>query len=135
MFENLRNLFEAAPPPKSKSPSPRRHQAELKGLSVKIDSKTYPLRDLCLSGFMVEPYQGDLIEKQRVYLNLILNHGEHRAEFRTEALVVRIENNALVGRFTDLRRDAQRAIEALLGDYAVRGMGQPIAAAPGRGTA
>lgn len=133
MFGSLRNLFDAAPPPEPKSPSPRRHQPELKGLSVKIDSKTHPLRDLSLAGFLIEPYEGDLVAKQRVYLNLILSDGQHQSEFRTVALVVRIENNVLVGRFIDLRRDAQRAIEALLGDAAVRGMRQPIAAVPGRG--
>jgi hypothetical protein len=89
--------------------------------AIKIDSKTYPILDINLQGFVVEGYEGDLVAKQRVYFDLLIQLGEREEMYRTEAVVVRTTERILVCRFEDLRRDAQRAITQLVASRAQHG--------------
>ena len=82
--------------------------------AIKIDSKTYPVLDINTQGFVVEHYEGDLVAKQRVYFDLMIQLGDREDIYRTEAVVVRTKDKVLVCRFEDLRRDASRAIEQLV---------------------
>ncbi len=79
--------------------------------TVKIDSKVFTVIDMNEAGLVIEPYEGDLIVKQRVYFDLIIPVGETEAMFRAEAIVTRRDGNRLIGRFNDLRNDARRAIQ------------------------
>jgi hypothetical protein len=76
-----------------------------------IDSKTFPLKNVSIQGFVVEPYEGDLIAHQRVYLTLVLPINGEPRDFATDAVVVRAHDRTLAGRFNNLRHDARRAIE------------------------
>jgi hypothetical protein len=93
--------------------SERRHapRVELKHGVAKIDSKTFPVKNLSTKGFVLEPYQGDLVAHQRVYLTLVLAVNGQERDFATDAVVVRTADQTLAGRFNDLRHDARRAIE------------------------
>ena len=82
--------------------------------TVKIDSKVFDVIDMSESGFVLDPYSGDLVAKQRVYFDLILPVDDKEQVFRAEAMVVKIAGTRLVGKFIDLRRDAQRAIQYIL---------------------
>lgn len=80
--------------------------------SVSIDRKVYPLQNWSLSGFLLSPYEGDLVPKQRVYLELLFKDGEKEVSFATDAIVVRVDGGGLAARFPpDIRPDARRAIE------------------------
>ena len=101
---------------KSTSIAERRHapRIELKRAAAKIDSKTYPLANLSAAGFLLGAYDGDLITRQRVYLTLQLEVDGQQQDYLTDAVVVRMADKSLAGRFGDLRRDARRAIERLM---------------------
>jgi hypothetical protein len=89
----------------------RAPRVELKHGVVKIDSKTFPVKNLSTQGFVLAPYEGDLIAHQRVYLTLMLAVNGKQRDFATDAVVVRTDHQTLAARFNDLRRDARRAIE------------------------
>jgi hypothetical protein len=89
---------------------------------AKIDSKSFPVKNLSTQGFVLEPYQGDLITHQRVYLTLVLAINGQERDFATDAVVVRAADQTLAGRFSDLRHDARRAIEQY---FLARPAGQP----------
>jgi hypothetical protein len=92
----------------------RAARLELKRGSVKVDSKTFSLKNLSTAGFLLTAYQGDLIARQRVYLTLLLPVDGQERDFPTDAQVVRINQHDLACRFNDLRPDARRTIERLL---------------------
>lgn len=85
------------------------------GALVRIDSKEFPIVNISVSGFLIAPYEGDLIVRQKLYLTLILPDGDKIMEFKTEARVARITPEGLGAYFIDLRVDARFAIEELLG--------------------
>ena len=89
----------------------RAPRVELKRGLAKIDSKTYPVKNVSTEGFVLTPYDGDLVTRQRVYLTLVLAIDGKEFDFATDAVVVRTDARTLAGRFNDLRRDARRAIE------------------------
>ena len=93
----------------------RRHapRVELQRASAKVDRKTFPLANLSTAGFLLGAYEGDLIARQRVYLTLLLEVDGQQHDYLTDAVVVRLSDKRLAGRFGDLRRDARRAIERL----------------------
>jgi len=82
--------------------------------AVKIDSKTYPITDINENGFIIEPFDGDLVPKQRVYFDLLIKVGDREDTYRAEATVIRTTNKTLVCRFNDLRRDASHALQRLV---------------------
>jgi hypothetical protein len=88
----------------------RAARIELKRGSVKVDSKTFTLKNLSTQGFLLTPYDGDLVARQRVYLTLTLQVDGQELDYATDAQVVRIDARNLAGRFNDLRPDARRAI-------------------------
>ena len=105
--------------PKQPAVADRRRlpRVEVKEGAVKIDSKTFPLKNISMTGFLLTPYQGDLVARQRVYLTLMLKVDGKDVDFPTDALIVRIGPSGLAGRFFDLRKDARRAIERLMALY------------------
>jgi hypothetical protein len=86
-------------------------RVELKHGLAKIDSKTFPVKNLSTHGFVLGAYEGDLIAHQRVYLTLVLAVNGQELDFATDAVVVRTSDRTLAGRFNNLRHDARRAIE------------------------
>ena len=93
----------------------RAPRIELKRGAVKVDSKTFSLKNLSTGGFLLTPYDGDLIARQRVYLTLLLQVDGKEQDYLTDAHVVRVAERDLAGRFIDLRTDARRVIERLFG--------------------
>jgi hypothetical protein len=89
----------------------RARQRDRPAATVKIDSKVFPVVDMNEAGLIVEPYDGDLVVKQRVYFDLIIPLGEKDEMFRAEATVMRRDGDRLIGKFNDLRKDARRAIQ------------------------
>jgi len=79
--------------------------------TVKVDSKLYTVVDMNEAGFILEPYDGDLVVKQRVYFDLIIPVGEKDQAFPAQAIIMRRDGKRLIGKFVDLRKDAQRAIQ------------------------
>ena len=97
--------------------------------TIKIDSKSYPVADINENGFIVEAYGGDLVPKQRVHFDLMIRLGEREEAYRVSATVIRTQNQTLVCRFDDLRRDAVRAIQALVASRLQRALpGQAVPA-------
>ena len=105
----------------SRAESGRQGKASSPEVAIKIDSKTYPILDINEQGFVVENYDGDLVPKQRVYFDLLIQVGETEKAYRTEAVVIRISEKILVCRFEDQRKDAARAIQTLIASRAQRG--------------
>jgi len=99
----------------------RAPRIELKRGSVKVDSKTFTLKNLSTQGFLLTPYDGDLVARQRVYLTLTLQVDGQELDYATDAQIVRIDARNLAGRFNDLRPDARRAIAR------IGGRPQPVA--------
>ena len=106
--------FRSARPAAAADPNRRAGRALLRDAAVKIDSKTYPVKDINEYGFVVEGYQGDLVPRQRVYFDLVIQLGEREDAYATDAVVVRNADHTLVCKFQDMRRDAQRALQALV---------------------
>ncbi len=92
----------------------RAPRIELRRAAAKVDSKTYPLKNLSTAGFLMTPYEGDLVAHQRVYLTLVLQIDGKEHDYLTDAHVVRLAERNLAGRFIDLRPDARRLIERLI---------------------
>jgi hypothetical protein len=92
----------------------RARMRERTSATVKIDSKVFDVMDMSESGLVLDPYSGDLVAKQRFYFDLILPINDKEQVFRAEAMVIKVEGTRLVGKFIDLRRDAQRAIQYIL---------------------
>lgn len=96
-----------------KAPPPRATRVPMMDASVSIDRKVYPLQNWSVSGFLLSPYEGDLVPRQRVYLELLIREGEREMSFATDAIVVRVDQGGLAARFPpDIRPDAKRAIDA-----------------------
>ena len=87
---------------------------------VRIDSKTYPLRNWSTVGFLAGPYDGQARVKQRLKLSVRVRQDHFDIAFDAEAIVVRIDQTGIAGRFIFLPPDKQRQIEAYFAYY-VRG--------------
>ena len=120
----------------SRAESGRQGRTLAREAAIKIDSKTYPILDINEQGFVVEHYEGDLVPKQRVYFDLLIQLGEREEVYRTEAVVVRVSqasnakgaatDKVLVCRFEDQRKDAARAIQMLVASRAQHGKKKPV---------
>jgi hypothetical protein len=95
--------------------------------TVKIDSKIFTVINISEAGLVIEPYDGDLVVKQRVYFDLIIPVGEKDETFRAEAIITRREGNRVVGKFDNMRRDTLRAIQTVV---AYRNAPMPAARRP-----
>lgn len=89
-------------------------RVEVPGALMRIDSKEFPIANISVSGFLIAPYEGDLILRQKFYLTLVLPDGDKTADFNVEARVARLAPAGLGAYFLDLRLDARMAIEELL---------------------
>jgi hypothetical protein len=78
--------------------------------TMKVDSKIYTVADIGEAGLVVEPYDGDLVPKQRVYFELIIPVGDKDQSYRAEATVIRVQDKRLIAKFNELRTDTRRAI-------------------------
>lgn len=68
---------------------------------IQIDSFTFNVRDYNLRGFIIEPYDKDvLVTGQRFRFDIKVGKGEHKMEGRAEAVVTKISGNALAAAFT-----------------------------------
>lgn len=68
---------------------------------VKIDSFTFNVRDYNLKGFIIEPYDKDLlIKSQRFRFEIDVSKGEHKMKGAAEAVVTKVTENALAAAFT-----------------------------------
>ena len=79
--------------------------------TVQIDSKVFTVVDMNEAGLIIEPYDGDLVVKQKVYFDLIMPIGDKDRAFRAEAIITRRDGQRLIGKFNDLRNDVRRAIQ------------------------
>lgn len=93
----------------------RAPRVEVPGAVVRIDTKEFPVANISVSGFLIAPYEGDLIVRQKFYLTLVLPDGDKTLDFKTEARVARLTPEGLGAYFLDLRVDARFAVEELLG--------------------
>lgn len=105
-------LSKKPPADKDQRVAPR---VEVPGALVRIDSKDFPIANLSASGFLLMPYEGDLILRQKFYLTLILPDGDKVLDFDCTARVARLTPQGLGAYFIDLRVDARFAVEELLG--------------------
>jgi len=82
--------------------------------SIKVDSKLYTVVDMSDAGIVVEPYDGDLVVKQRFHFDLILPINDKDQSFRCEATITRLQNKRLIAKFGELRSDCRRAIQYVI---------------------
>ena len=69
--------------------------------TIKIDSFTFNVRDYNLKGFILEPYDRDILAKgQKFKFEMKCTKDEHVMEGRAEAVVTKIANGALAASFT-----------------------------------
>ena len=68
---------------------------------VKIDSFTFNVKDYNLKGFIIEPYDKDLlIKSQRFRFEIDVSKGQHKMKGSAEAVVTKVTENALAAAFT-----------------------------------
>lgn len=68
---------------------------------VKIDSFTFNVKDYNLKGFIIDPYDKDvLIKGQRFRFEIDVAKGEHKMKGPAEAVVTRVTSTALAAAFT-----------------------------------
>ena len=73
---------------------------ESKG-SVTIDKFVFNVRDYNLKGFILDPYDKDILAKgMRFKFEIKVSKGQHAMEGRAEAVVTKIANGALAAQFT-----------------------------------
>jgi hypothetical protein len=69
--------------------------------TIKVDSFTFNVRDYNLRGFIIEPYDKDILAKgQRFKFDMKCSKDAHVMEGRAEAVVTKIANGALAASFT-----------------------------------
>ncbi len=69
--------------------------------TVKIDSFTFNVRDYNLKGFILDPYDKDiLIKGQRFSFHMKVSKGKHSMEGNAQAIVTKIAGGALAAAFT-----------------------------------
>ncbi len=74
-------------------------KADSKG-TVKIDKFTFNIRELNEKGFILDPYDRDIIiTGQRFRFEIDAMYGEKEMKGRAEAVVTKIANNALAAAF------------------------------------
>jgi hypothetical protein len=118
--------FRGRPAGKSAQTEGGRGRAIQPDASIRIDSKSYPVFNISEAGFVIEPYEGDLVAKQRVYFDLVVRLGEQERTFRAEGTVARVKDRSLACRFNDLRRDALFAVQQLIASRSPRAMPTPV---------
>tara|TARA_R110002012_G_scaffold73022_4_gene186466 strand:- start:1284 stop:1634 length:351 start_codon:yes stop_codon:yes gene_type:complete len=68
---------------------------------VKIDSFTFVVKDYNLKGFIIEPYDKDvLVKSQRFRFEIDVSKGNHKMKGSAEAVVTKVTDNALAAAFT-----------------------------------
>ena len=74
-------------------------KAESKG-TVKIDKFTFNIRELNEKGFIIDPYDRDIIiTGQRFRFEIDAKYGDKEFKGRAEGIVTKIANNALAAAF------------------------------------
>ncbi len=69
--------------------------------TIKVDSFTFNVRDYNLRGFIIEPYDRDILAKgQKFKFDMKCSKDAHVMEGRAEAIVTKISNGALAASFT-----------------------------------
>lgn len=77
-----------------------RSKQESKG-SIQIDSFTFNVWDYSMKGFIIEPYDREILAKgQRFKFEMKVSNGAHVMEGRAEAVVTKISKGALAAAFT-----------------------------------
>ena len=89
-------------------------RTDASGGLVRIDSKEYAIANISTGGFLLKPYEGDLIKHQRFYLTLVFSAGENTIEFAADARVARVGPEGLGAYFLNLRPDAQWFLQEFL---------------------
>lgn len=69
--------------------------------TVKIDSFTFNVRDYNLKGFILDPYDKDILAKgQKFRFEMKVAKDQHHLEGKAEAIVTKISGSALAAAFT-----------------------------------
>jgi len=79
---------------------------------LSVDGTPYPLKNWSTTGFLAEPYEGNLAVGQRCLVNIHVRQEPFDIAFAAEVVIVRKEAGALAGRFTFLPTDGKGQIEA-----------------------
>jgi hypothetical protein len=98
--------------------------------TIKVDSKIYTVIDIGEAGLVLDPYDGDLVAKQKIYFELVIPVGDSDKSFRAEATVIRVENKRLTAKFGELRNETRRAIQYVVAHRIA--MAKPATAVPAR---
>lgn len=79
-----------------------KHKGKLESCGViTFDSFSFNIRDYNLRGFIIDPYDKDLLIKgQRFRFDIKVTKEGHKMEGRGEAMVTKISGNALAAAFT-----------------------------------
>ena len=83
-------------------------------VTIRIDSKTYALYNISLTGFALRDYDGYFAEGQQFVFELQIKDADRRSEYRAAAKVIRIGADSLAARFVYLRKDGQQALHDCL---------------------
>ena len=69
--------------------------------TIKVDSFTFNVRDYNLKGFILDPYDKDILAKgQKFKFDMKCTKDKHVMEGKAEAVVTKIANGALAAAFT-----------------------------------
>ena len=68
---------------------------------VKVDSFSFNVRDYNMKGFLIDPYDKDiLIKGQKFRFEIEVSKGDHTMKGRGEAVVTKVADTALAAAFT-----------------------------------
>jgi hypothetical protein len=88
---------------------------------LSVDGAPYPLKNWSVTGFLADPYEGNLAVGQKCFVNIHVRQDPFDIAFAAEVVIVRKKERELAGRFVFLPSDNRGQIEAYFAYFAQMG--------------
>lgn len=85
---------------------------------LSVDGAPYPLKNWSATGFLADPYEGNLTVGQKCIVNIHVRQDPFDIAFAAEVVIVRKGAGELAGRFTFLPADNRGQIESYFAFFA-----------------
>jgi hypothetical protein len=118
MLKGLKGFFIESVDKKAAAGAARRPPAP-RGEAVAIfdGNKRFPLKSWSTVGILIDPYHGDLVQKQRSRVTIQVKDQQFNIEFEADIVVTRIDKNGLAAQFFYLNPAYKKQIDDYLKYY------------------
>ncbi len=118
MLKGLKGFF-TEPSAAKKPAAVARKPVVSRGEAVAIidGNKRYTMKSWSTVGLLIDPYHGDLVQKQRSRVTIQVKDNQFNIEFDTDIVVTRIDKNGLAAQFFYLNPTYKKQIEEYLKYY------------------